>query len=170
MSSPTLFTKHLLAAYMAWSEENTGRAHLVIPEANVRLDFLKKYVRDGRLILNVGSSAIRDLFMDEDDMRFTCRFDGQARGVHLNYEDIIGVASPIDGSILPINVLPILTTQGPGLMLIAPLEEEQSVTGEAPAAVNEAKVEEVPKPDHVQSLESSSQNVFDLAARRNKDK
>lgn len=121
MAGNTLFTKHLLAAYMAWQEENTGRCHIVINEENIKQDFLRTYVRDGVLILNVASSAIRDLYMEDDHMRFSCRFGGTPRGVSLEYDDILGVVWHESGTIMPINVVPVHTDQGPGLVVISAL-------------------------------------------------
>ena len=128
MSEVTLFVKHLFWAYRCWCEENTGRAHIVIKEDRVTETYLKKYIRNGVLVLNVSSTAIRDLSVEETEISFVARFGGQPRDITIKYDDIFGFVSPIDGSLLPLNVIPLRFHNGEvGRAVITKIEPETPV-------------------------------------------
>ena len=125
MPEVTFFVKHLFWAYRCWCEENTGKAHIVIKEDKVTETYLKKYIRDGALILNVGSTAIRDLSVEETEISFIARFGGQPRNITVKYDDIFGFVSPIDGAVLPLNVIPLRLPDGEvGIAVIAKIEQQ----------------------------------------------
>ena len=125
MSEVTIFVKHLFWAYRCWCEENTGRAHIVIKEDKVTKTYLKKYIRDGELILNISSTAIRDLRIEETEISFIAKFDGVPKDLVIKYDDIFGFVSPIDGSLLPLNVIPLRFDDGTvGIAVIAKIEQE----------------------------------------------
>ena len=128
MSEVTIFVKHLFWAYRCWCEENTGRADIVIKEDKVTKTYLKKYIRDGELILNISSTAIRDLRIEETEISFIAKFGGEPRNLTIKYDDIFGFVSPIDGSLLPLNVIPLRFDDGVvGIAVIAKIEPEPSV-------------------------------------------
>lgn len=125
MPEVTFFVKHLFWAYRCWCEENTGKAHIVIKEDKVTETYLKKYIRDGVLLLNVGSTAIRDLKVEETEISFVAKFGGQPRDVTVKYDDIFGFVSPIDGAVLPLNVIPLRLPDGEvGIAVIAKIEQQ----------------------------------------------
>lgn len=128
MSEITFFVKHLFWAYRCWCEENTGKAHIVIKEDKVTKTYLKKYIRDGVLILNISSSAVRDLRIEETEISFITKFGGESRDLTIKYDDIFGFVSPIDGSVLPLNVIPLRFHNGEvGIAVIAKIEQEPRV-------------------------------------------
>ena len=128
MSEVTFFAKHLFWAYRCWCEENTGRAHIIIKEDKVTKTYLKKYIRDGELILNIGSTAIRDLRVEETEISFIAMFGGVPKDLVIKYDDIFGFVSPIDGSLLPLNVIPLRFHNGEvGIAVITKIEQEPSV-------------------------------------------
>ena len=128
MSEVTIFVKHLFWAYRCWCEENTGRAHIVIKEDKVTKTYLKKYIRDGVLILNIGSTAIRDLRVEETEISFIAKFGGVPKDLVIKYDDIFGFVSPIDGSVLPLNVIPLRFHNGEvGIAVITKIEPETPV-------------------------------------------
>lgn len=155
MKQLTFFNKHLFWAYRNWVEENTGRAHIVIKEENVRDESLKKYVRNGTLILNVSSTAISDLNTEEFWVTFIARFGGKPHNVVIYYSDIEGFVSHLDGNLMPMNVVPLLLEDGPGLMVV-------QTVGDIPTAPTNNPRKEVnlePKP-------STSGKVVSLSDRR----
>lgn len=128
MSEVTIFVKHLFWAYRCWCEENTGRAHIVIKEDKVTKTYLKKYIRDGELILNISSTAIRDLRVEETEISFIAKFGGVPKDLVIKYDDIFGFVSPIDGSLLPLNVIPLRFQNGEvGIAVITKIEQEPPV-------------------------------------------
>ena len=147
MSEVTLFVKHLFWAYRCWCEENIGRAHIVIKEDRVTETYLKKYIRDGVLVLNIGSTAIRDLRVEETEISFIAKFGGEPRNVTVKYDDIFGFVSPIDDSLLPLNVIPLRFHDGEvGIAVIAKIEQEPPVP-----------VKETPAP--TKKVESNTRSV-----------
>ena len=127
MSEVTIFAKHLFWAYRCWCEENTGRAHIVIKEDKVTKTYLKKYIRDGELILNIGSTAVRDLRVEETEISFIAKFGGEPRNLTIKYDDIFGFVSPIDGSLIPLHVIPLRFPDGVvGIAVISKIEQEPS--------------------------------------------
>lgn len=129
MSEVTIFVKHLFWAYRCWCEENTGRAHIVIKEDKVTKTYLKKYIRDGELVLDIGSKAIRDLRVEETEISFLAKFGGKPRNLIIEYDDIFGFVSPIDGSLLPLNVIPLRFQNGEvRIAVITKIEPETPVS------------------------------------------
>lgn len=160
MSGINLFTKHLFWAYRTWIEECVGKVHLVIHERNVKDPVLRKYIRDDFLKLNISTTAVRNLITEETYVSFSTKFNAVRHDVVINYDDIVGFISPFDDNLLPLNVIPVLLSDGPGLAII---QREEEIVKQPPTPITENPQQTKPA---LSVVTPTTEKVVNLADRR----
>lgn len=88
---------YLLRALHAWIADNGLTPHLVIDANAPGLDVPVAADADGKLVLNVGPEATRDLEMGNESVSFSARFSGTAQTVFLPMSAIIAVYARENG-------------------------------------------------------------------------
>lgn len=73
---------YLVRAIVDWIVDNAWTPHVVIAADAPGAEALLDYATDGRLVLNVSATAIRNLAIGRDTLEVDCRFGG--RSVHLS--------------------------------------------------------------------------------------
>jgi stringent starvation protein B len=82
VSEPTPAKPYLLRALYEWCVDNGYTPYLsVIVDANTRVPL--EYVREGRIVLNIGPLATSKLQMGNELIEFTARFSGASRELSL---------------------------------------------------------------------------------------
>jgi stringent starvation protein B len=74
-----------------WMTDNGQTPHLVVDVSVEGVVVPGQYVKDGRIILNVGHSAVVGLVMDNDSVSFQARFGGTPMSVFIPVRAILGI-------------------------------------------------------------------------------
>jgi len=69
---------YMTKAIYDWIEDNKLTPYIVVDATYEGVVVPEEYVRDGRIILNVSSTAIRNLKIDAEVLSFSARFGGVA--------------------------------------------------------------------------------------------
>jgi len=81
---------YFLRALYEWCVDNGYTPHV-----SVRVDGRCKvpvaFVRDGQIVLNIGPTAVRGLYMDNEWLGFSARFGGVAQDVNVPVENVTAV-------------------------------------------------------------------------------
>lgn len=88
---------YFVRAVYEWILDNNLTPYLLVnagyPAAQVPLE----YIKDGRIILNLAPSAIRNLHMANDRVEFSARFGGQARNLYVPIGAILAIYAKENG-------------------------------------------------------------------------
>jgi stringent starvation protein B len=82
---------YLLRAMHEWMTDNGQTPHLVVDAAVEGVVVPRQYVRDGKIVLNVGYSATAGLVIKNDSIGFSARFGGVAFDVSLPVHAVLGI-------------------------------------------------------------------------------
>jgi stringent starvation protein B len=82
---------YLIRAMYEWLVDNDLTPYLVVDAARENVAVPAQYVQDGRIVLNVGPSAVRELALGNDAISFEARFGGTAHFIHLPPVAVLGI-------------------------------------------------------------------------------
>ncbi len=82
---------YLLRALHQWMTDNGQTPHIVVDAAIEGVVVPRKYVHDGKIILNVDYSATAGLVLKNDGVSFSARFSGVAFDVSLPVHAVLGI-------------------------------------------------------------------------------
>ena len=82
---------YLIRAAYEWITDNGMTPHLVVDATFPRVIVPKEYVSEGRIILNVGPTAVQGLELGNEEILFSARFGGVARQVVMPPGAVLGV-------------------------------------------------------------------------------
>jgi stringent starvation protein B len=68
---------YLLRAFYDWIVDNSLTPYLLVDAEYSGVMVPQQYVADGKIILNVSPSAVREFVIDQDGVRFEARFSGE---------------------------------------------------------------------------------------------
>lgn len=114
---------YLIRALYEWLVDCELTPHLLVDAHGADVTVPAQYVRDGRIVLNIGPSAVKDLVLGNELVSFNARFGG----------------SPTDVSVPPSAVLGIYAREN-GRGMLFPDEDD------APAGTSSDDKPEPPKP------------------------
>ena len=57
----------------------------------------EQHIKEGRIVLNINPSAVKDLQLDNELISFSARFDGAPRVVQIPPQAVLGIYSREDG-------------------------------------------------------------------------
>jgi stringent starvation protein B len=83
-STPPTMTStkpYLVRAMYDWIVDNHCTPHLLVEVKDERTQVPRQYVENGVIVLNVSPSAVRDLALGDDTIRFSARFAGKPHDV-----------------------------------------------------------------------------------------
>jgi stringent starvation protein B len=72
---------YLLRALHEWIVDSGQTPHLLVNAEHPGVEVPSSTVNDGRVILNVGPSAVRDLLIDAELVTFVARFGGVSQAI-----------------------------------------------------------------------------------------
>jgi stringent starvation protein B len=82
---------YLVRALYEWILDNGLTPHLLVdaqyPSTQVPIEF----VQDGQIVLNIAPTAVRNLVIGNDRIRFGARFGGMARELSVPCEAVLGI-------------------------------------------------------------------------------
>jgi stringent starvation protein B len=88
---------YLIRALYEWLVDNAQTPYFLVDAERDDVTVPQAYVEDGRIVLNVSPSAVRDLQLNNDLISFSARFGGQAQEIFVPPEAVLGVYSRENG-------------------------------------------------------------------------
>lgn len=82
---------YLLRAMHAWITDNGQTPHVVVDAAFPGVQVPQQYVRDGKIVLNIGMGAVNGLDLGNEAISFQARFSGRAFAVQFPVNSVLGI-------------------------------------------------------------------------------
>lgn len=82
---------YLLRAMHAWMGDSGFTPHVIVDAAHAAVQVPRAYVKDGRIVLNVGLAAVQHLELGNDCMHFDARFAGVVHHIRVPIGAILGI-------------------------------------------------------------------------------
>lgn len=82
---------YLFRALIDWVIDNGWTPHIVVDATDAETKVPAAFVQDGRITLNVSSSAVRDYHQDDAGLSFSARFAGTAHTVYVPMRAVLAV-------------------------------------------------------------------------------
>jgi stringent starvation protein B len=88
---------YLIRALYEWLVDNDLTPYLLVDADFDGVEVPSRYVEEGRIVLNVSPTAVRDLHLGNDLISFEARFGGTAFAISLPPEAVLGVYARENG-------------------------------------------------------------------------
>jgi stringent starvation protein B len=88
---------YLIRALYEWIEDNNMTPHILVDADQPGVTVPKQHVREGQIILNINSAAVRDLRLGNDWIEFNARFGGVARNVQIPISAVLAIYARENG-------------------------------------------------------------------------
>lgn len=88
---------YLVRALYEWLIDNDLTPYLLVDAMREGVQVPDDYIEDGRIVLNIGLGAVRDLSLGNDLVSFSARFGGKAFNIFVPPEAVLGVYSKENG-------------------------------------------------------------------------
>lgn len=88
---------YLIRALYEWLIDNELTPYLLVDANREAVHVPKRYVEEGRIVLNVSPSAVRDLNLGNELIAFEARFAGSAFAISLPPDAVLGVYARENG-------------------------------------------------------------------------
>ena len=88
---------YLIRAIYDWITDNGLTPHLLVNAEHPGTVVPPQHVEDGQIVLNVGLSAVRDLDLGNDEIRFSARFSGTPMDVSVPADAVLGIYARENG-------------------------------------------------------------------------
>lgn len=88
---------YLLRAIWEWCADNGYTPHLAV-QVDQRTSVPREFVRDGQIVLNIGSDATNKLQMGNELIEFQARFGGVARQLSVPVEQVSAIYARENGA------------------------------------------------------------------------
>lgn len=82
---------YLLRAMHAWITDNGQTPHVVVDAAFPGVEVPQQYVRDGKIVLNIGLGAVSGLDLGNEAITFQARFSGRPFAVQFPVKAVLGI-------------------------------------------------------------------------------
>ncbi|MCB1789778.1 MAG: ClpXP protease specificity-enhancing factor [Gammaproteobacteria bacterium] len=88
---------YLIRALYEWLVDNELTPYLLVDASRDAVHVPSRYVEEGRIVLNVSPSAVRDLNLGNELISFEARFGGTAFAISLPPDAVLGVYARENG-------------------------------------------------------------------------
>ena len=88
---------YLVRALWQWITDNGLTPHLVVDANREGVEVPRDFVDDGRIVLNISASAVRDLEMENDFISFNARFSGAPMNILVPLPAVLGIYAQENG-------------------------------------------------------------------------
>ena len=88
---------YLIRAMCDWISDSGLTPHLLADADRPGVNVPAQAVQDGKVVLNISPSAVRDLFIDEEMVSFVARFGGVSRAVSVATPAVLAVYARENG-------------------------------------------------------------------------
>jgi stringent starvation protein B len=97
MAGMTSNRPYLIRALYEWIVDNDLTPHLLVNAIANRVVVPEQFVKDGRIVLNIGPNAVRGLEMGNDEIAFGARFGGMSMEVFVPPGAVLGIYAKENG-------------------------------------------------------------------------
>lgn len=97
MTPMTSTRPYFVRAIFEWLEDNQHTPYLLVDATMEQATVPQQYVKDGRIVLNISSSAIRNLHIDNNGVAFSARFNGVPMEIYVPIQAVLGIYSRENG-------------------------------------------------------------------------
>jgi len=106
---------YLIRALYEWLVDNQQTPYFLVNAERDDVMVPQEYIEDGRIVLNVSPTAVRDLELGNDAISFNARFGGHAHNIFVPPDAVLGVYSRENGQgmLFPEDELPEGPDDGP---------------------------------------------------------
>jgi len=88
---------YLLRAIHEWIVDNDCTPYLIVDAAVQGTQVPAAYVKDGQIVLNIASTAVRDLQLTNDFVLFSARFGGVPHDIVVPMAAVLGIVTRENG-------------------------------------------------------------------------
>lgn len=82
---------YLIRAIYDWLVDNGLTPHMLVGATDERVVVPGEHVKEGRILLNLSPSAVRDLHLGNEMISFSARFSGRAREIFVPPDFVLGI-------------------------------------------------------------------------------
>lgn len=97
---------YLIRALYQWILDNGVTPYILVDAAIEGVTVPEQFVQDGKVVLNINPSAVNDLDLDDDLIRFNARFSGQAMEVFIPVRAVLAIYAKENGQGMMFNEEP----------------------------------------------------------------
>jgi stringent starvation protein B len=88
---------YLLRALYDWILDNGMTPYLLVDAVHPRTVVPKQFVQDGKIVLNIGPTAVHALVLANERIDFNARFGGVAMKVEVPVDSVLGIYARENG-------------------------------------------------------------------------
>ncbi|PIE40678.1 MAG: ClpXP protease specificity-enhancing factor [Gammaproteobacteria bacterium] len=88
---------YLVRGLYEWIVDNHCTPYLLVNAEYSSVTVPVEYIKDGKIILNVMPSAVRDFHIDNDFIRFSARFSGKAQDIYIPIGAVLAIYAKENG-------------------------------------------------------------------------
>lgn len=88
---------YLIRALYEWITDNGLTPHLLVNAEQANVEVPKQYIHEGRIVLNVSSSAVRDLQLGNEWIEFSARFGGTPHVIRVPAGAVVAIYARENG-------------------------------------------------------------------------
>ena len=88
---------YLIRAIWEWIVDNGLTPHLLVDAEHEGVEVPRQFVEDGRIVLNLSPTAVRDLDLGNDYISFNARFSGTPMAVLIPVSAVLGLYARENG-------------------------------------------------------------------------
>lgn len=88
---------YLIRALFEWILDNNMTPHLLVDAMHPQADVPRQFVEEGRIVLNIAPTAVKDLVISNDMISFSARFGGVPAAVGLPPAAVLGIYARENG-------------------------------------------------------------------------
>ena len=89
MSQITSTRPYLVRAIYDWIEDNKLTPYILVNAMAPDVSVPQQYVKDGRIVLNISSMAVRHLQLENEQVKFSARFGGVAQEIYVPKSSVL---------------------------------------------------------------------------------
>ena len=97
MEELTSSRPYFIRAVYQWITDNGLTPYILVDNTVNYTDVPQEYVKDGRIILNVAPTAVRDLLLGNEAISFSARFSGVARPIYAPIQGVLAIYARENG-------------------------------------------------------------------------
>lgn len=88
---------YIIRALYEWIVDNGCTPYLLVDANFERVQVPAEYVENGKIVLNVSPTAVRELALGNEDISFSARFGGNSRSLHFPVQAVLAVYARENG-------------------------------------------------------------------------
>ncbi|HHJ14771.1 MAG TPA: ClpXP protease specificity-enhancing factor [Gammaproteobacteria bacterium] len=88
---------YLVRAIHEWLLDNQCTPHLLVDAEAKGVEVPTQYVQDGKIVLNIGPSAVEGLRIGNDEVQFLARFSGVSQMVSIPMRAVLAIYAKENG-------------------------------------------------------------------------